>query len=69
MSADKMAAYLRQVKEVEAKEVDATWRKSPLFVPLSFTMIQPPCGCTIEGDGNLPSPLRIKFCTMHARAR
>lgn len=29
-------------------------------------MLQPPCGCSIEGDGNLRSPLRIKFCTTHA---
>ncbi len=64
-----MEAYFRKVKEIENDEIEAPWRKSPFFRPLEFCMIQPPCGCKIEGDGNLPSPLRIKFCEMHAKAK
>lgn len=62
-----MTSYLQRIKEIEAREVDAPWRKSPFYQPLSFTALSTPCGCVIEGDGNLPSPLRIKFCDAHAK--
>jgi hypothetical protein len=58
-------AYLKRVQEFEAKEENL--HKLPLYQRLSFTMLSTPCGCTIEGDGNLPSPLRIKFCDVHAK--
>jgi hypothetical protein len=61
-----LESYERRVREIEATEVDAPWRKSPWWKPLECTMLATPCGCTIEGDGNIPSPLRIKFCRTHA---
>lgn len=24
-----------------------------------------PCGCSVQGNGTLPNPLRIKFCPAH----
>lgn len=27
-----------------------------------------PCGCTVEGAGNLKSPVRVKFCGKHEKA-
>jgi hypothetical protein len=62
-----MERYEERCKEIAKKEVDAPWRKSPFFRPLEFTALTPPCGCKIEGDGNLPSPLRIVFCEAHAK--
>lgn len=65
-----MAHYLARCEDIELKEINATWRKSPFFQALPpITMLLPPCGCGIVGDGNLPSPLRIKFCAMHAKAK
>lgn len=29
------------------------------------TIRVPKCGCTIEGEGTLPDPVRIVFCTLH----
>lgn len=55
--------YLRCIAEIEAS--DRTYRDSPFFRPLSFTMLLPPCGCNIHGDGNIPSPFHIKFCAEH----
>jgi hypothetical protein len=33
------------------------------------TLQLPPCGCTIEGAGTLPDPVRIVFCRVHASCR
>lgn len=66
MSDAEMDRYLEQVRAIEEAETkSAPWRDSPFYRPLSFTALLPPCGCRIEGDGNLPSPLRIKFCARH----
>lgn len=27
-----------------------------------------PCGCTVDGAGNLPSPIRVEFCEQHKKA-
>lgn len=27
-----------------------------------------PCGCTVDGAGNIPSPVRVEFCAMHRNA-
>lgn len=27
-----------------------------------------PCGCKPDGAGNLPSPVRVAFCTQHGKA-
>ena len=27
-----------------------------------------PCGCTVDGAGNLPSPVRVEFCALHLNA-
>lgn len=27
-----------------------------------------PCGCTVDGAGNLPSPVRVEFCEKHNKA-
>lgn len=33
------------------------------------TLLLPPCGCSVEGKGTLPSPIRIVFCKAHREAR
>lgn len=65
-----MARYEERVKEIEAKEkAGAPWRDSPFFRRHDLgLMLLPPCGCTIEGDGVIPSPVRIKFCATHSAA-
>ena len=29
------------------------------------TLFMPPCGCTVEGRGTMPFPVRIIFCETH----
>lgn len=58
-----MEVYKRRVTAIE--NGDKSYRESAFYQPLSFTMLPPPCGCTIEGDGNIPSPLHIRFCAQH----
>jgi len=62
----RMADYVRKCDELDASDKTSTHRDSPFFRALSYTFLTTPCGCSIVGDGNLPSPLRIKFCAMHA---
>jgi hypothetical protein len=70
-SAEAMDRYEARVREIEAAEKNgAPWRASPFFQSHNMgLMLLPPCGCTIEGDGVIPSPIRIKFCAAHAKVR
>jgi hypothetical protein len=66
-----MDRYAERVAEIEERERVggyAEYRRSPGFRAHECVMLQPPCDCSIEGDGNLQSPLRVKFCAAHARA-
>ncbi len=35
---------------------------------LGCTLAFPPCGCTVQGAGTLPDPVKIVFCPMHEAA-
>lgn len=35
---------------------------------MGATIQNKPCGCTVEGAGNLPSPIRVEFCDKHKKA-
>lgn len=62
-----IAEYVRKCDEMDAADAVATYRDSLFYKPLQCTMLTTPCGCRIVGEGNLPSPLRIRFCEAHAR--
>lgn len=66
-----MIDYLRQVEQIEKKVAGQTWRQLPTHRPVvgSFTALQPPCGCVVDGEGDLQNPIRIKFCQGHAAAK
>lgn len=45
-------------------------RTCPRDYPLmGKTLHLPPCGCTVDGAGTLPNPVRIVFCAAHAAAK
>lgn len=44
-------------------------KKSYGLAPLdNCTMRVEACGCTVQGDGTLPEPARVKYCPKHAAA-
>lgn len=64
--AERATAYVRQCDAYDEREAEL--HKIPGYTAQysGRTIHAPPCGCRIDGDGNLQSPLRIRFCDAHA---
>lgn len=65
-----LASYNAEVTRLNADD-EASRRAEKFPPPLQYdrlmncSLLMPPCGCTVEGRGTTPQPVRIVFCEMH----
>ena len=65
----RMDEYVRKCDAYDAREAELNKIVGYRAQYPGGTHAPPPCGCRVEGDGNLQSPLRIRFCEAHARVQ